>query len=119
MIERMTSADRTVIAYSRQGGAPPAVLLGRRAYRQSSSGSSVGRRNATTIASSASVNVVEGGAFGPKPPPLLMPDEPTNHLDIESIAAVEEGLQAFDGRLWWSATTRHFWTRSISRARLV
>lgn len=28
MIERMTSADGTVIAYSRQGGAPPAVLLG-------------------------------------------------------------------------------------------
>lgn len=29
----------------------------------------------------------------------MMPDEPTNHLDIESIAAVEEGLQAFDGAL--------------------
>jgi ATPase subunit of ABC transporter with duplicated ATPase domains len=31
------------------------------------------------------------------PPPLLILDEPTNHLDIESIEAVEAGLQAYDG----------------------
>jgi ATPase subunit of ABC transporter with duplicated ATPase domains len=33
------------------------------------------------------------------PPPLLILDEPTNHLDIESIEAVEAGLQAYDGAL--------------------
>ncbi|PJG47844.1 ABC transporter [Sphingobium sp. LB126] len=32
-------------------------------------------------------------------PPLLMLDEPTNHLDLDSIAAVEQGLAAFDGAL--------------------
>jgi len=33
------------------------------------------------------------------PPPLLILDEPTNHLDIDSLAAVEAGLNAFDGAL--------------------
>jgi ATPase subunit of ABC transporter with duplicated ATPase domains len=37
--------------------------------------------------------------LGDDPPPLLMLDEPTNHLDIESIEAVEAGLQAYDGAL--------------------
>ncbi|MDR2871947.1 MAG: ATP-binding cassette domain-containing protein [Xanthomonadaceae bacterium] len=32
-------------------------------------------------------------------PPLLLLDEPTNHLDLESIAAVEAGLNAYDGAL--------------------
>jgi len=36
---------------------------------------------------------------GPAPPSLLILDEPTNHLDIDSIAAVEAGLQAYDGAL--------------------
>ncbi|HVJ03182.1 MAG TPA: ABC-F family ATP-binding cassette domain-containing protein [Sphingomonas sp.] len=36
---------------------------------------------------------------GPTPPPLLLLDEPTNHLDLDSIAAVEAGLKAFDGAL--------------------
>ena len=36
---------------------------------------------------------------GPVLPGLLLLDEPTNHLDLESIAAVEAGLQAYDGAL--------------------
>jgi len=36
---------------------------------------------------------------GTKPPSLLILDEPTNHLDIDSIAAVEAGLRAYDGAL--------------------
>lgn len=36
---------------------------------------------------------------GTRPPPLLMLDEPTNHLDLDSIAAVEAGLCAYDGAL--------------------
>ena len=36
---------------------------------------------------------------GSKPPALLVLDEPTNHLDIDSTAAVEAGLNAFDGAL--------------------
>jgi ATPase subunit of ABC transporter with duplicated ATPase domains len=36
---------------------------------------------------------------GIKPPPLLILDEPTNHLDLDSIAAIEAGLQAYDGAL--------------------
>lgn len=36
---------------------------------------------------------------GPNPPLLLMLDEPTNHLDIDSIAAVEAGLAAYDGAM--------------------
>jgi len=36
---------------------------------------------------------------GSTPPPLLILDEPTNHLDLESIAAVEAGLAAYDGAL--------------------
>ena len=44
----------------------------------------------------AGVACVLGGA---RPPSLLILDEPTNHLDMESIAAVEAGLRAFDGAL--------------------
>ena len=36
---------------------------------------------------------------GTEPPSLLILDEPTNHLDLESIAAVEAGLRAYDGAL--------------------
>lgn len=36
---------------------------------------------------------------GPTPPQLLILDEPTNHLDLDSIAAVETGLQGYDGAL--------------------
>jgi ATPase subunit of ABC transporter with duplicated ATPase domains len=36
---------------------------------------------------------------GLTPPSLLILDEPTNHLDIDSIAAVEVGLRAYDGAL--------------------
>ena len=35
----------------------------------------------------------------PQPPQLLILDEPGNHLDIESLAAVETGLAAYDGAL--------------------
>jgi ATPase subunit of ABC transporter with duplicated ATPase domains len=35
----------------------------------------------------------------PQPPSLLVLDEPTNNLDIDSIAAVEAGLSAYDGAL--------------------
>jgi ATPase subunit of ABC transporter with duplicated ATPase domains len=44
----------------------------------------------------AGLACVLGGAT---PPALLILDEPTNHLDIDSIAAVEAGLRAFDGAL--------------------
>jgi ATPase subunit of ABC transporter with duplicated ATPase domains len=37
--------------------------------------------------------------LGSAPPPLLILDEPTNHLDIDSIAAVEAGLRAYDGAM--------------------
>ena len=36
---------------------------------------------------------------GAKPPQLLILDEPTNHLDLESIAAIEAALAAYDGAL--------------------
>lgn len=36
---------------------------------------------------------------GREPPALLILDEPTNHLDLDSIAAVEAGLTAYDGAL--------------------
>ena len=44
----------------------------------------------------AGLACVLGGAT---PPSLLILDEPTNHLDIDSIAAVEAGLRAYDGAL--------------------
>jgi ATPase subunit of ABC transporter with duplicated ATPase domains len=36
---------------------------------------------------------------GGTPPGLLILDEPTNHLDLDSVAAVEAGLNQFDGAL--------------------
>ena len=44
----------------------------------------------------AGLACVLGGA---SPPPLLILDEQTNHLDLESIAAIETGLRAYDGAL--------------------
>jgi ATPase subunit of ABC transporter with duplicated ATPase domains len=44
----------------------------------------------------AGLACVLGGAVAPS---LLILDEPTNHLDIDSIAAVEAGLRAYDGAL--------------------
>ncbi|PQM29026.1 ABC transporter [Sphingopyxis lindanitolerans] len=35
----------------------------------------------------------------PAPPALLILDEPGNHLDLDSLAAVETGLAAYDGAL--------------------
>lgn len=37
--------------------------------------------------------------MGTRPPQLLLLDEPTNHLDLDSIAAVEAALRAYDGAL--------------------
>jgi ATPase subunit of ABC transporter with duplicated ATPase domains len=37
--------------------------------------------------------------LGVSPPALLILDEPTNNLDLDSIAAVEGGLRAYDGAL--------------------
>jgi ATPase subunit of ABC transporter with duplicated ATPase domains len=34
-----------------------------------------------------------------RPPQLIILDEPTNHLDLDSIAAVEAALAAYDGAL--------------------
>lgn len=36
---------------------------------------------------------------GARPPQLLVLDEPTNHLDLDSVAAVEAALSAYDGAL--------------------
>ena len=36
---------------------------------------------------------------GERPAQLLVLDEPTNHLDLDSIAAVEAALSAYDGAL--------------------
>jgi ATPase subunit of ABC transporter with duplicated ATPase domains len=35
----------------------------------------------------------------PRPPQLIVLDEPTNHLDLDSIAAIEAALAAYDGAL--------------------
>ncbi|MDR1075260.1 MAG: ATP-binding cassette domain-containing protein [Xanthomonadaceae bacterium] len=42
------------------------------------------------------------------PPGLLLLDEPTNHLDLQSIEAVEAGLDAFDGALLVVSHDRFF-----------
>ena len=35
----------------------------------------------------------------PQPPQMLILDEPGNHLDLDSLAAIETGLAAYDGAL--------------------
>jgi ATPase subunit of ABC transporter with duplicated ATPase domains len=42
------------------------------------------------------------------PPQLIILDEPTNHLDLESIAAVEAALAAYDGALLVVSHDRDF-----------
>ncbi|WP_333586637.1 ABC-F family ATP-binding cassette domain-containing protein [Phenylobacterium sp.] len=37
--------------------------------------------------------------MAPEPPPFLVLDEPSNHLDLDSLAAVEAALGAYDGAL--------------------
>jgi len=43
-----------------------------------------------------------------RPPQLIILDEPTNHLDLESIAAVEAALAAYDGALLVASHDRDF-----------
>ena len=43
-----------------------------------------------------------------RPPQLIVLDEPTNHLDLESIAAVEAALAAYDGALLVATHDRDF-----------
>jgi ATPase subunit of ABC transporter with duplicated ATPase domains len=45
---------------------------------------------------------------GARPPQLLILDEPTNHLDLDSIAAVEPALRAWDGALVVVSHDAHF-----------
>ena len=44
----------------------------------------------------------------PRPPQLIVLDEPTNHLDLDSIAAVEAALAAYDGALLVVSHDRDF-----------
>jgi ATPase subunit of ABC transporter with duplicated ATPase domains len=43
-----------------------------------------------------------------RPPRLIILDEPTNHLDLDSIAAVEAALAAYDGALLVATHDRDF-----------
>jgi len=43
-----------------------------------------------------------------RPPQLIVLDEPTNHLDLESIAAIEAALLAYDGALLVVSHDRDF-----------
>ena len=43
-----------------------------------------------------------------RPPQLIILDEPTNHLDLDSIAAVEAALLAYDGALLVVSHDRDF-----------
>ncbi len=48
-------------------------------------------------------------------PNLLVLDEPTNHLDMESIAALVEGLRAFEGTLLFVSHDRWFVSEVATR----
>jgi len=52
-----------------------------------------------------------------RPPQLIILDEPTNHLDLDSIAAVEAALAAYDGALIVASHDRDFLAATRRRAR--
>jgi len=63
-----------------------------------------------------SVNVISGGEQGRmlfgklmlERPNVLVMDEPTNHLDMESIEALNSGLEKFPGTLIFVSHDREF-----------
>jgi ATPase subunit of ABC transporter with duplicated ATPase domains len=48
-------------------------------------------------------------------PNVLLLDEPTNHLDLEGIAALADGLEAYDGTLIFVSHDRWFVSRLATR----
>ncbi len=48
-------------------------------------------------------------------PNVLVLDEPTNHLDLESIAALSDGLEAFEGTLLFVSHDRWFVSKLATR----
>jgi ATPase subunit of ABC transporter with duplicated ATPase domains len=59
-----------------------------------------GDRLAATLSGGQMLRAALACALGnPAPPPLLILDEPTNYLDIDTVAALEAALAAYDGGL--------------------
>ncbi|MGN6507660.1 MAG: ribosomal protection-like ABC-F family protein [Tepidisphaeraceae bacterium] len=48
-------------------------------------------------------------------PNVILLDEPTNHLDIQSAAALEQTLSAFDGTLLMVSHDRYFLSKIVTR----
>ena len=42
-------------------------------------------------------------------PNVLLLDEPTNDLDVDTLTELEDLLDGWPGRWWWSATTGTSW----------
>ncbi len=71
------------------------AALARFLFRNSAAQRVVGTLSGGERLRAALACVMTGG----RPPQLLILDEPTNHLDLDSIAAVEAALGAYDGAL--------------------
>lgn len=70
------------------------AALARFRFRGAAADAAVG-----TLSGGQAVRAALACVLAGTPPPLLLLDEPTNHLDLETIAALEAGLAAYDGAL--------------------
>lgn len=79
------------------GGTPNEAYaaLARFLFRNTAAQRTVGALSGGERLRAALACVMTGGS----PPQMLVLDEPTNHLDLDSIAAVEAALLAYDGAL--------------------
>ena len=107
--ESMTALDYMWDACPSEGTAQVRGLLGRVLFSGEDVDKSIG-----SLSGGEAARLIFGRIIAEKPNVLVL-DEPTNHLDLEAIAALVEGLKAFEGTVLLVSHDRWFVSELATR----